>query len=77
MARLQKVTVQLPADLLERAQRACDDGVTGTIRRGLELVAAKDAYEAVRKLRGKLSLDLDLDALREDRPAPAKKRRRR
>ncbi len=75
MAKLQKVTVQLPTELLERAQRACDDGVTATIRRGLELIAAKDAYEGVRKLRGKLSLGLDLDALREDRPRPAKRRR--
>ncbi len=67
MTKLQKVTVQVPADLLRRAQRACDDGTTGTIRRGLELLAAKDAYEGVRKLRGKVNLRLDLAALREDR----------
>ena len=66
-AKLQKVTVQLEADLLQRAQHACGDGVTGTIRRGLELLAAKDAYDAVRKRRGKVRLGLDLAALREDR----------
>jgi hypothetical protein len=75
MAKLQKITVQLPADLLERAQRACDEGVTGTIRRGLELVAAKEAYDRVRSLRGKVRLDLNLKTLRED-CAPLRKRRR-
>lgn len=67
MERLQKVTVQVPASLLRRAQAACDDGVTGTIRRGLELVAAKEAYARVRRLRGRLKLDIDLAELREDR----------
>jgi hypothetical protein len=67
MSALRKVTVVVPADLLARAQRAADDGVTATIRRGLELVAAKDAYARVRRMRGRVKLRLDLAALREDR----------
>jgi len=35
-----KVTVELPADLLRRAQQSSGEGVTSTIRRGLELIAA-------------------------------------
>jgi hypothetical protein len=34
-----RVTVELPADLLKRARASTGEGITGTIRRGLELVA--------------------------------------
>lgn len=58
----------VPEDLLRRAQRAADDdGVTATIRQGLELLAANGTYERVRKMRGRVKLGLDLAALREDR----------
>ena len=38
-----------------------------TIRRGLELVAAARAYDALRRLRGRVKLKLDLETLRADR----------
>lgn len=63
-----KVTVELPADLLRRAQRSTGQGVTATIRAGLALVAARRAYEGLRKLRGRVVFSVDLDRLREDRP---------
>jgi len=62
-----KVTVELPADLLRRAQRSTGQGVTSTIRRGLELVAARKAYESLRKNRGRVVFSIDLERLREDR----------
>ncbi|MHB8420479.1 MAG: hypothetical protein ACYDCL_20590 [Myxococcales bacterium] len=62
-----KVTVVLSDDLLERAQKATGQGITPTIRRGLELVAAGNAFARLRRLRGKVHFSLDLDALREDR----------
>ncbi len=62
-----KVTVMLPEALLERALRATGDGITPTLRKGLELVAAKDTYQALLKLKGKLDLKLDLDESRRDR----------
>jgi hypothetical protein len=67
MGELPKITVEVPAELLERAQAAADAGVTETVRRGLALVAAGRAYEGLRQLRGKLRLRLDLETLREDR----------
>ena len=67
MAAAKKVTVVLPADLLSRAQKATGTGITPTIRRGLELVAAGRACAELRALRGKLQLTLDLDRLRDDR----------
>lgn len=67
MARTRKITVEVPEELLERALEASNEGVTQTVRRGLELVAAGPAYEELRRLRGKVRLGLDLAALREDR----------
>lgn len=66
MAGQRKVTVEVPEDLLERAQRSTGEGITATIRRGLELVAAGRAYEDLRALRGKVRLRIDLERLRED-----------
>lgn len=67
MAATQKVTVEVPAELLRRARRSTGQGITATLRRGLELVAARNAYEELRRMRGKVKLALDLDALRQDR----------
>ena len=67
MSGARKVTVELPADLLRRAQKSTGDGITSTIRRGLELVAAGEAYRDLRRLKGKVSLSIDLDTLRDDR----------
>ena len=63
----QKVTIEVPAELLRRARRSTGEGITATVRRGLELVASRSAYEELRRLRGKLRLAIDLDALRQDR----------
>lgn len=63
-----KITVQVPAELLRKAQASTGEGVTATIRRGLELLAASAAYEELRRLRGKVSFSLNLKKLREDRP---------
>lgn len=62
-----KITVILPEDLLRRALRASGEGITPTLRRGLELVAAKDAYQGLLKLKGKFDLKIDLAESRRDR----------
>ncbi len=67
MARpLIKLTIEVPADLLERATTASGQGVTPTVRRGLELVAAGDAYGRLRKFRGKVKFGIKLSELRLD-----------
>lgn len=67
MASVRKVTVEVSPQLLRRAQRSTGEGVTATVRRGLELVAARGAYRRLRALRGKVRVSVDLRALREDR----------
>jgi hypothetical protein len=64
---LRKVTVLLPADLVKRATKATGLGLTPTIRRGLESIAAGEAFDGLRRLRGKLKLSLNVDELRQDR----------
>jgi hypothetical protein len=67
MGTTRKLTVQVPRDLLKRAQKSTGAGVTATVRRGLELVAAARAYEELRRLRGRVAFSVDLARLREDR----------
>jgi hypothetical protein len=67
MRTARKVTVVLPEELMKRATRASRLGLAPTIRQGLELVAAREAYAGLRALRGKIKLKLDLEQLREDR----------
>jgi hypothetical protein len=67
MSTNRKVTVELPADLLRRAQKSSGEGVTSTIRRGLELVAAGRAYRDLRALKGHVSFSVDVATLRQDR----------
>ncbi len=67
MAEMRKITVDVPEDLLRRAQRSTGQGVTATIRAGLQLVAATGAYETLRKLRGRVRFSVDWRQLREDR----------
>jgi hypothetical protein len=62
-----KITVHVQKDLLDRAQRASKAGVTDTVRKGLELLAARDAYDQLLKMEGKLKISIDLDELRKDR----------
>jgi hypothetical protein len=65
--RKRKITIQVPAELLRRARRCTGEGITLTVCRGLELLAVRWACDELRKLRGKVALDLDLEELRRDR----------
>ena len=62
-----KITVHVPEDLLDRAQKATGEGLTETVRQGLRLVAAGDVYRRMAKLRGTVKFSIDLAQLREDR----------
>jgi hypothetical protein len=62
-----KITLEVSRELLERAQRASGDGVTQTVRTGLELVAASRAYARLRQLRGKVRFSRSWTELKADR----------
>jgi Arc/MetJ-type ribon-helix-helix transcriptional regulator len=67
METVRKITVELPPELLEKAQRATGSGITQTVRTGLELVAASQAYARLRQLRGKVRFTRTLAELKADR----------
>jgi hypothetical protein len=67
MGTSQKITVEVPAALLEQARRVTGEGVTGTVRRGLELVARASAYDRLRGSRGRLKFSHTWRQLKYDR----------
>jgi len=67
MAATQKITVEVPSDLLERAQKATGEGVTSTVREGLRALASRHVQRELTNLRGKVKFTIDLSSLREDR----------
>ena len=67
METARKITVEVPEDLLEKAQQASGAGITQTVRTGLQLVAASHAYARLRELRGKIRFSHTTDELKADR----------
>jgi hypothetical protein len=62
-----RITVEVPPELLEKAQRATGAGITQTVRTGLHLVAASETYARLRQLRGKVRFTQMLAELKTDR----------
>jgi hypothetical protein len=67
MDAVQKITVGIPSELLARAQRASGAGITETVRTGLQLVAASEAYASLRQMRGKVRFSRTPTELKADR----------
>ena len=68
MTALRKITVHLPAELIDGAQAATGAGITETVRQGLEKLHREQFYRRMEALRGKVDFgDLPLDELREDK----------
>ena len=67
MEAARKITVEVPLDLLEKAQRASGTGITQTVRIGLQLVAASRTYARLRHLRGKVRFARTFAELKVDR----------
>jgi hypothetical protein len=62
-----KITVEVPAELLKRAQNASGTGITETVRTGLKLVAASNTYDRLLELRGKVHFTTSAAELKRDR----------
>src|ERR1022692_4640451 len=67
METARKITVAVPPELLERAQRASGSDITQTVRTGLPPVAASQTYARLRQLRGKVRFTRTLAELKADR----------
>ena len=62
-----KITVEISGSLLEKAQQASGAGITQTVRTGLQLLAASQAYKRLRQLRGKVRFARSVAELKADR----------
>ncbi len=67
MKSLRKITVEVPAELLKMAQDASGNGITQTVRSGLELIAASQTYARLLDLRGKVRFSKTAADLKADR----------
>jgi len=67
MERARKITVEIPPELLEKAQQASGSGITQTVRTGLQLLAASQTYAKLRGLRGKARFSRTSAELKADR----------
>jgi hypothetical protein len=67
MEAARKITIEVPPELLEKAQRASGAGITQTVRAGLQLVAASQAYARMRQFRGKVRFTRTPAELKTDR----------
>jgi hypothetical protein len=67
MAKARKITVEVPAELLEKAQRASGSGITQTVRACLQLMAASEAYARLLQFRGKVRFSRSVEELKDDR----------
>jgi len=61
---LKRVTVNLPADVLETAQRLTGKGITPTLIDGLVELEKRAKRSALAELEGKLRFELDLKKTR-------------
>jgi hypothetical protein len=67
MTTSRKITVEIPDTLLQKAQQASGTGITQTVRTGLQLLAASQAYSRLRQLRGTVRFTRTLAQLKADR----------
>jgi hypothetical protein len=67
METARKITVEVPSDLLQKAQRASGTGITQTVRTALRLLAASRTYTRLRQLRGRVRFTRSLEELKADR----------
>jgi hypothetical protein len=62
--RVKKVTVNLPLRILQNATRLTGKGITPTIIEGLQEIERRSQRSALRNLRGRVRLQLDLEETR-------------
>jgi hypothetical protein len=64
MGVVRKVTVNVPADVLKEATRVTGKGITDTIVEGLLELRRREQRSALRRLKGKVRFELDLEGSR-------------
>jgi hypothetical protein len=60
-AKKKRVTVVLPEDVLDSAMRITGKGITETLLEGLRAIERRRDLSALRKLRGRVRFELELE----------------
>jgi hypothetical protein len=64
---MRKITVEVPAELLENAQAETGEGITEKVRAGLRKLASIRAQKLALALRGKVKFSMSWQEMKEDR----------
>jgi hypothetical protein len=64
MGAVRKITINVPADVLDDATRITGKGVTATVIEGLAEIRQREMRSALRRLKGKVRFELDLTKTR-------------
>ena len=62
----QKITANLPSELVGEALKNTGLGITETLKRGLELLNASSFYEEALSKKGKIKFGISVKSLRQD-----------
>ncbi|MFZ1991230.1 MAG: hypothetical protein WAW96_15835 [Alphaproteobacteria bacterium] len=64
---MRKITVEVPAELLDMAQAETGKGISETVREGLKKLASMRAQKELLALRGKVKFSMTWQEMKEDR----------
>lgn len=67
MRTAKKITVEVPEELLKNAQAQTREGISETVRRGLQLLAATKSFQRLRNMKGKVRFSKTIDEIKHDR----------
>jgi hypothetical protein len=65
MEKIKRITANLPEELIRQATSITGKNLTDTLIEGLQMVKRTAAFEKAQKLKGKIKLEIDLEASRE------------
>jgi hypothetical protein len=60
-----RITANIPPDLLKAARQVTGAGITDTLVAGLEMVRRSAALGKAQRLKGRLHIEIDIEASRE------------
>ncbi len=64
MSAARKITVNVPGDVLDEATRITGKGITETVVEALHELKRRDMRSSLRRLKGKVHFELDLETRR-------------
>ncbi len=67
MENANKITVEVLEERLKNAQAQTKEGISETVRRGLQLLAAAKSFQELRKMKGRVKFSKTISDIKHDR----------